>query len=71
MQGDFYRMKIDLIKNGISNSSELSNQRIYKGSLYKSLICYKHGTRHMIIEVRNNENLISRNRDCQELKLWQ
>ena len=64
-------MKIDFIKNGINNSSELSNQRISESSLYKSLIHYKCGTRHMIIEVRSNENLISRNRDCQELKLWQ
>ena len=64
-------MKIDFIKNGINNSSELSNQRISKGSLYKSLIFYKYGTRHMIIEVRSSENLISRNLYYQELKLWQ
>ena len=68
--GDFYKIKMGLI-NGINNSSELTTQRILNGSLYKSLIRYKYETKLIIIEVRSNGNLISRNRYHRVLKLWQ
>ncbi len=64
-------MKIDFIKNEISNQSGLSIQRILDGFLDRRVNCYRYEVRHMKIEVRSKAKLGSRTRYYRELKLWQ
>lgn len=59
--GYFYRMKIDFIKNEISNPSGLSNQMILAGFLNRRINYYRYGIRQKKIEVRSNAKLGSRN----------
>lgn len=55
-------MKIGFIKNEISNSSELSNRSISESSLSMQIICYRYAVSPKVIEVKNDDQLVSKNR---------